>query len=250
MRIMLVNDDGYRADGIRTLARALAGAGHRVTICAPDTERSGASHSFSFGRSITARAFDEDGLKGYAISGTPADCAALGLQLMDGDIDLVISGINHGTNLGGACIYSGTVGSAMEASMLGYPAFSVSIGDFDGQYRFADCAQVLIKALDWLLARPLARGEVYNINIPNTPYAEVKGFKKASLTTELKCNSSFTKVKLPDGSDAYMTRFGGFSDSADLGSDHMLLKASWATVTPLTWNIIAPKEMDEPEIML
>ena len=148
MKIMLVNDDGYRAQGIRILAQTLIRAGHTVAVYAPAEERSGANHSFSFGRPVTATSFSEDGLTGYGISGSPADCAALGLYLLDRSVDLVISGINNGTNLGGACIYSGTVGGAMEASMLGIPSIAVSIGHYDEGYRFADAAQVVVKMLD------------------------------------------------------------------------------------------------------
>ena len=91
MKIMLVNDDGFRARGIQTLGRVLIEAGHEVIICAPDGERSGASHSFSFGRQVTAEPFAENGISCYAISGSPADCAALGLFLLKNDVDMVIS---------------------------------------------------------------------------------------------------------------------------------------------------------------
>ena len=250
MKIMLVNDDGCRARGIQTLGRVLIEAGHEVVICAPDGERSGASHSFSFGRKVTAEPFNENGISGYAISGSPADCAALGLFLLKNDVDMVISGINNGTNLGGACIYSGTVGGAMEAAMLGIPAMSVSIGDFNNGYCFEDAARVVVKMLDWVLENPLGRGEVYNINIPNLPYDSIKGFRKATLTKSLRCNASYEKTQTPDGKTAYMTRFGGFIDTADMDCDHMLLNDGWVTVTPLTWDIAVNSEFEVPEIEL
>ena len=251
MRIMLVNDDGCHALGIQTLGRVLTEEGHQVTICAPDRERSGASHSFSFGGYISAETFAENGVSGYAIGGTPADCAALGLHLLDDNVDLVISGINHGTNLGGACIYSGTVGGAMEASMIGCPAIAASIGDYADGYRFEDCARVIAKLLDWVTAHPLGRGEIYNINVPNLPYDQIKGVKSARLTCELRCNSSYEKREMPDGRVKYMTRFGGFIDSDDMECDHMLLKNGWVTVTPITWNLSAPaRETDVSQIEL
>lgn len=239
---MLVNDDGFHAPGIQILARALMKAGHEAVICAPDIERSGASHSFSFGRHITAKPFSENGVFGYAIGGSPADCAALGLHLLDNRVDLVISGINNGTNLGGACIYSGTVGGAMEAAMLGVPAVAVSIGDHDNGYRFEDAARAFMDIMDRLLKKPLGRGEIYNINIPNTPYECIKGVRSATLTKALKCNCSYEKQLLDDGTAAYMTRFGGFADSDDTECDHMLLKNGWITVTSLTWDISTGRE--------
>ena len=249
MRIMLVNDDGYRAQGIRALARALMDAGHEAVICAPDCERSGASHSFSFGRCVNVREFSEDGLSGYAIGGTPADSAALGLQLVE-NVDMVISGINHGTNLGAACIYSGTVGGAMEASMLGVPAVAVSIGDYNNGFLFEECAKVVVRALDWFAARPLARGEVYNLNVPNLPYEKIRGFRNAKLTKSMVCNSKYEKRIGENGETQYLTRFGGFIDDGDMTSDHMLLKEGWATITPLTWDMIAQRSVDDPEIEL
>ncbi len=250
MRIMLVNDDGYKADGIRTLARRLIACGHEVTVCAPAEERSGASHSFSFGRHITAEPFAEDDISGYAISGSPADCAALGLYLLENKVDLVISGINNGTNLGGACIYSGTVGGAMEASMLGIPAIAVSIGDYNNGYCFEDAAGVAADMLDWVIENPLDRGEVYNINIPNLPRSEIKGFRKATLTCELRCNASYEKRITADGKVEYMTRFGGFVDSDDMECDHMLLKNGWVTITPVTWKISVERDFRLPETVL
>lgn len=250
MRIMLVNDDGCHADGIQTLARILNDAGHETIICAPSENRSGASHSFSFGRKVKAEPFAENGVSGYAISGSPADCAALGLHLLANKVDFVVSGINHGTNLGGACIYSGTVGGAMEASMIGVPAAAVSIGDYNDGYCFADAAKVFVKMLGWITGHPLGRGEVYNINIPNLPYEQVKGFKSATLTKNLRCNSSYIKTEEPDGSVSYLTHFGGFIDSDDMECDHMLLKDGWVTVTPLTWDITAGRSICAPDIEL
>ena len=116
MHLMLVNDDGIHAPGIRALCDAAVAAGHRVSICAPDRERSAASHSITLGKSLTARKIDYPGAEvAYAAGGTPADCARLGLYLIPG-VDAVISGINNGSNMGGACIYSGTVAAATEAS--------------------------------------------------------------------------------------------------------------------------------------
>ena len=120
MHIMLTNDDGVHALGIRTLARVLSEAGHRVSVCAPDRERSAASHSITLRRALNVETVEFPGAEiAYAADGTPADCARLGLYLIP-DVDLVISGINNGSNLGGACVYSGTVGAAITPRISSY----------------------------------------------------------------------------------------------------------------------------------
>ena len=125
-RILLCNDDGYQALGIRTLARVLQAAGHEVITVAPHEERSGQSHAMSFFTPVHVRRIDS---ATWAVKGTPADCAAIALLdlLKDNPPDLVISGINHGYNLGWDIHYSGTVGAATEASFLGRPAIAVSM---------------------------------------------------------------------------------------------------------------------------
>ena len=131
MHFLITNDDGIRAEGLRQLVRAALAKGHRVTVCAPDRERSAVSHALSISGALHVREVDVEGVRGYETDGTPADCARLGVYLLRNDApDLVISGINRGPNLGGACIYSGTVNAAMEASMAGRPALAASLRSF------------------------------------------------------------------------------------------------------------------------
>ena len=120
MRVLLTNDDGIHAPGLRALIEAFSGA-HTVYVCAPDRERSAASHSATMATPLRAKPLDMPGVaRAWAVNGTPADCAGLGMFLCrDTGLDMVVSGINRGMNQGGACIYSGTVGAAMEASMRG-----------------------------------------------------------------------------------------------------------------------------------
>lgn len=149
MRILLTNDDGVYAAGIRALAAALRGK-HEVTIAAPSVQRSGASHSFTcseFG--LSAERVTLEGLEdvtAYAISGTPSDCAKLGMQLMGEWPDLVVSGINHGSNLGTDTLYSGTVGAAMEAAIYGVKAIAVSNYAFEPE-NFDMCIYGLERAM-------------------------------------------------------------------------------------------------------
>ena len=119
MRILLCNDDGYQAQGIQTLARVLKSQGHEVVVVAPSEERSGQSHAMTFFRPVLSK---EVSPGVWAVHGTPADCATIGLQQLFSDNlpDLVVSGINHGLNVGWDVNYSGTVGAATEAALLGH----------------------------------------------------------------------------------------------------------------------------------
>ena len=250
MRIMLVNDDGFRANGIRTMAHALMAAGHQVAICAPDRERSAASHALSVSAPLTATPFSENGLTGYAIDGTPADCAQLGLYLLENQVDMVVSGINHGPNIGGACVYSGTVGAAIEAAMRGFHAMAVSLDGYAGQRNFEACASVALKVLDWAARNPLDMGEIYNLNVPDVPYASIKGVRSASLSRDFLGRSAYEKLAAPDGSVSYRSRLGEFEPNTDPECDALLLKEGWATLTPLTWSMAPHRPKTLPEIKL
>lgn len=167
MKILLCNDDGYRALGINTLAETLIDAGHDVTIVAPHEERSGQSHAVSFFRPFVVQRVAE---KIYSVHGTPADCAIVGLKILESNKpDVVISGINHGLNVGWDVNYSGTVGAATEATLLGYPAIATSVDLFDRKDRkeaFQLCATFVTEVLKNFNTIEWPRFEVLNINHP------------------------------------------------------------------------------------
>ena len=144
MKILIANDDGIQAAGIQTLAKALCKE-HEVYIVAPDQERSAAGHALTLNMPIRVREVNIgiDIAKAYAISGTPGDCVKIGItEILDVKPDLVISGINHGPNLGADVLYSGTVSAAMEGAVLGYPSLAVSLADLYGtSYNFKPAAQ-------------------------------------------------------------------------------------------------------------
>ena len=166
MHILLTNDDGISATGLREMSKAASDAGHRVTIFAPDSQRSAASHSISLTRELRAERVPYDGIAAYAVNGTPADCARLGLYLLGSDRpDIVIAGINRGANRGAAILYSGTVAAAMEGALCGVPGVAVSLCKFvDDGYEHA--ARLGVKLAEWALEHPLPIGEIYNLNVP------------------------------------------------------------------------------------
>lgn len=179
MKILLCNDDGYRAQGINTLADVLARDGHTITIVAPNEERSGQSHAVSFTRPTMVRQLAE---RIYAVDGTPADCAIIGLLdiLKNEPPDLVISGINHGLNVGWDVNYSGTVGAATEANMLGFRSIAVSVDlhrRSDVSNAFVLAAQYAAKVVSHAAELEWPRFEVLNLNHPGV---EPKGIVVAN----------------------------------------------------------------------
>jgi len=239
MHFMLVNDDGIHAPGIRALCDAAVAAGHRVSICAPDRERSAASHSITLGVPMTAKKIDYPGAEiAYAASGMPSDCARLGLYLIPG-VDIVLSGVNNGSNMSGACIYSGTVAAATEASMSGTPALAVSICDYGLQNPedFAASAKIAVTVAEWMIDYPLPRGCIYNLNVPALPYEEIKGVRAASLGATYLDSPNYEAVEI-DGETVYHYAHGVDSVvNTDPDCDVLVTEAGWASLTKLTWNL-------------
>ena len=251
MHILLVNDDGYHADGIRCLARVLTDNGHCVTVAAPDRERSAVSHAISITPPLRAREIRIGQVPGWAIDGTPADCARLGLYLLRHDKpDICVSGINRGPNLGGACIYSGTVNSAMEASMAGCPAIASSLDSFTSS-DYEQAARLTLEMCAWALAHPLRRGEIYNLNVPADTAA------KGVYFTQVLAPEFLTDVNYQEFVSDYNTRYYFLDDGPNTqpypeNSDAVMCAKGWATVSVLTWDISARRSAlpDEGELRL
>ena len=234
MHLLLVNDDGIHAPGIRAVCDAAVKAGHRVSVCAPDRERSAASHSFTLGGLLSAESADYPGTeRAWASDGTPSDCARLGLYLA-GDVDAVISGINNGPNLGGACIYSGTVGAAMEASMSGVPALASSLQE-SGRSDYSAAAELTIRVAEWMMNHPLRRGEIYNLNVP---VSEIRGVKAAVLGPVYLDSAEYTEIETAEGVK-YRYKSGVNVPVDDPECDVLLIEQGYATLTKLTWDLKA-----------
>src|SRR3954451_1564587 len=161
-RILVTNDDGVRSDGIHALAEAVRRLGD-VTIVAPNVEASAIGHALTLRRPLRMEQIGE-GI--YEVDGTPTDCVNIALtQLFDGHIDLVVSGINKGYNIGDDITYSGTVAGAMEAALLGIPGIAVSL-EGAAEYDFSFAAQAALTVATALLRRPLGGRAFLNVNVP------------------------------------------------------------------------------------
>lgn len=178
MNLLISNDDGIFAQGIRTLANTLAAAGHRVTVVCPDRERSATGHGLTLHDPIRAEPIPsifDDRIKAWACSGTPSDCVKLGLgALLDNPPDLVLSGINHGSNLGTDVLYSGTVSAAMEGVIEGIPGIAFSLTSFS--YKdFQPAADFARSLLEQLRHHPLPHPMLLNVNVPAIPASDIAG---------------------------------------------------------------------------
>lgn len=172
--ILLVNDDGIDAPGLRALYHALRKKTKRpILAVAPSTERSGQSHAITIDRGLVVTPRSEDGFFGFAVDGTPTDCTKLALAVLcHEEPELVVSGINDGPNVGRSLFYSGTVGAALEAAVLGHPAMAISRNK--GGEGFEDAAEFAATWAVKLLGHPELRGQVVNLNLPSIPVASWK----------------------------------------------------------------------------
>jgi len=181
MHILISNDDGVQATGIRVLAEAL-GKIARVTVVAPDRDRSGASNSLTLESPIRATR-GSDGFT--AVDGTPTDCVHLAITgLLDEEPDMVVAGINAGANLGDDVLYSGTVAAAMEGRFLGLPAIAVSLvmgGGTADTAHFDTAARVTVQLVERLMAEALPADTILNVNVPNLPWDELAGMQATRL---------------------------------------------------------------------
>ncbi|GAB4136539.1 MAG: 5'/3'-nucleotidase SurE [Cyanobacteria bacterium J069] len=178
MHLLISNDDGIFSLGIRTLANTLAQAGHQVTVVCPDRERSATGHGLTLHKPIRAEEIDsvfQPGVKAWACSGTPSDCVKLALgALLDSPPDMVLSGINHGSNLGTDVLYSGTVSAAMEGVIEGLTSIAFSLTSFASQ-EFQPAANFAQRLVSYLAANPLPQPMLLNVNVPAVPAEKLAG---------------------------------------------------------------------------
>jgi 5'-nucleotidase len=171
MHIMVTNDDGIQAPGIQALASALRVLGE-VTVVAPDRERSAVGHALTLNSPL--RVFElRDGF--YAVDGTPTDCVNMGIHsLLPFRPDLIVSGINHGANLGDDVTYSGTVAAAIEATLMGIPAIAVSLATLERSGHFPEAAQIAVRVARQVMANGLPEDTFLNVNVPDCPGEEIR----------------------------------------------------------------------------
>jgi 5'-nucleotidase len=230
MRVLVSNDDGVDAPGILILARRLSVVGE-VTIVAPDRDRSGASNSLTLDQPIRVTRMD-DGR--YRVFGTPTDCVHLALAgLLDKEPDIVVSGINNSANLGDDVIYSGTVSAAMEGRFLGLPAIAVSLDakDHNGQH-FHTAAQAALSIMQRLLVDPLPADTILNVNVPDRPWADIRGFAVTRLGKRHRSAPCIAQ-RDPRGRPMYWIGPPGEAEDAGPGTDFHAVRDGYISITPI-----------------
>ena len=228
MRILISNDDGYQAPGIRCLAQVL-GEAAEVTVVAPDRDRSGASNSLTLDSPIRASNTDNGFIR---VDGTPTDCVHLAITgLLEMEPDMVISGINAGSNLGDDVLYSGTVAAAMEGRFLGLPAVAVSLAGWDGRH-FETAAQFSLRLVRRLVVDPLPSDTILNVNVPDLPLDRIAGVKATRLGHRHKYEPVVSATD-PRGRQIYWVGPPGAEQDSGQGTDFHAIRNGFISVTPI-----------------
>jgi len=242
MDILVTNDDGIHAAGLRALAEALRPLG-RVTVIAPDREQSAASHALTLHRPLRIKKVEEGIL---SVDGTPTDCVLLGvhgfLRRMPG---LVVSGINHGPNMGNDTSYSGTVAAAIEGTFLGIPSVAISLATWS-EADFAPAAAVAHELVKLLLARGIHTGMCLNVNVPPIPRAEMKGVRVTRLGKRVYRDVIVEKTD-PRGKLYYWIGGEDPTWEPDELSDFNAVNEGYVSVTPLSLELTDYKAVVEME---
>jgi 5'-nucleotidase len=233
MKILLSNDDGYRAEGLRALSDALSPLAD-TTIVAPDRNRSGASNSLTLDMPLRVAPFAER--KYLVVNGTPTDCVHLaisGLFENEPEYDMVVSGINDGANLGDDVLYSGTVAAAIEGRFLGLAAMAVSlvIKQNSGNH-FATAARVAAELVMRIQRTPLHQATILNVNVPDVPYEALKGFQATRLGFRHR-SERIVRMEDPRGRPVYWVGPSGSGQDAGPGTDFHAVANNYVSVTPL-----------------
>ncbi len=231
MRVLVSNDDGVDAPGIRYLAEALRQAGHEVTVVAPDRDRSGASNSLTLDQPLRAKPL---GNGVFSVAGTPTDCVHLALAgMMAADPDIVLSGINNTANLGDDVIYSGTVAAAMEGRCLGLPAIAMSLATLDHKAKhYETAARAAVEITRRLVSDPLPADTILNVNVPDLPWQEVKGFEVTRLGHRHRAEPCIRQED-PRGREIWWIGPPGPEQDAGAGTDFHAVRTGYISITPI-----------------
>jgi 5'-nucleotidase len=228
MRILLSNDDGYFAPGITLLAEMLAPLAE-ITVVAPERDRSGSSNSLTLDRPLTVRRAQG---RVYFVNGTPTDCVHLAVTGLLKELpDIVISGINHGANMGDDTIYSGTVAAATEGFLLGIPSIAISLVAEGGEH-FRTAGRVAADLVTRFQRRPLDQAVLLNVNVPDVEYEQLRGAEVTRLGKRHKAEP-VVKTRSPRGETVYWIGAAGGAQDAGEGTDFFAVAANRVSITPL-----------------
>jgi 5'-nucleotidase len=239
VRILLSNDDGYFAPGLAALARALSSLG-KVTVVAPERDRSGASNSLTLDRPLSVRQ-SPNGF--YYVNGTPTDCVHLAVTGLLPELpDVVVSGINDGANMGDDTIYSGTVAAATEGFLLGIPSVAVSLAAAGGEH-FDTAGRVAAELVARLGRHRFGQPMLLNVNVPDVSYESLRGWRVTRLGKRHKAEP-VVKAVTPRGETVYWVGAAGRAQDAGDGTDFHAIAAQTVSVTPLQMDLTQYGQME------
>ncbi len=245
MRILLTNDDGIFAPGVRALARELRRLGH-VTVVAPAEEQSGVGHSITLLMPrVIKKAEDEDGTEiGYLVEGSPADCVKLSiLELMDRPPDLIVSGINSGANVGINVLYSGTVAAAIEGAFFKITSIAVSL-EMSEHSDYPRAAREAVRIIDQILERKPATGSLFNVNLPASSRGPARGVKVVPMSVG-RHGETFERRTDPRGRTYYWITYAPPYHLEGPETDVSALAEGYVTVTPLHFDMTHRQRLAE-----
>ena len=242
MKILLSNDDGFRAEGLRALARSLSG--HELVIAAPAGECSATGHGLTLRDPLRVRVAEEDGLRFHGVTGFPADAVKFGLSVLcqGAPPDLVVSGVNHGANTGQNLFYSGTVAAAAEGTFAGIPSLAVSLAAGHGRVPpggFDTAARVARQVVDRFARRPLPPEVLLNVNVPDLPAGQLRGFR-VSRMGYARFHEIFEERLDPAGRRYWWMDGAKNGDDTDPEHDDFQVHAGWISLTPLRLDLTHP----------
>lgn len=228
MKILISNDDGYRAEGLTALAAALEPLAE-ITVVAPDRNRSGASNSLTLDRPLSLKR-TSNGF--YHVNGTPTDCVHLAVTgMLDHLPDMVVSGINHGANMGDDTVYSGTVAAATEGFLLGVPSIAVSLVSKSAT-DFTAAARVARDLAERFMRNPFPQPVLLNVNVPDVAYERLRGVRVTRLGKRHKAEP-VVRSQTPRGETVYWIGAAGEAADAGEGTDFHAVANGAVSVTPL-----------------
>ncbi|TDT69164.1 5'-nucleotidase /3'-nucleotidase /exopolyphosphatase [Hypnocyclicus thermotrophus] len=235
MNILISNDDGIYAEGIKILKNFLEKAGHKIYVTAPLDEQSGAGHGITLHSPLRIKEIERDGkFFGYGINGKPADCVKIGLLKLfkDKSIDLVISGINKGTNLGTDIFYSGTFGAAAEGSLLGVKSIALSLCDILDNNHFETAANFIVKYCDKIKNIKFPKDTLLNINVPNIVNEDIKGYVYTKQGDRRYLDNIIERIDT-QGNKYYWLGGKASEKGEDLEIDFVAVKQGFISITPI-----------------
>ncbi len=237
LKILLSNDDGVHAEGIHALAGELSDIAD-ITIVAPDRNRSGASNSLTLEQPLRVNCIAD---KTYSVQGTPTDCVHFALnELMKDNLpDLVLTGINHGANLGDDTLYSGTVAAAMEGHFLGVQSIALSLV---GKHHFATAAKIARQLVEQHIETRVPTNRLLNVNVPDLPFDELAEIQVTRLGARHH-SENMIKQKDPRGHDIYWLGPPGKEQDAGEGTDFYAIEHGAVSITPLQVDLTAHESL-------